>query len=61
MRLPGQMARTRPVVYSVSAVLCGALLTAQAQVDDVENHVAAARAAAGLDFRNTFINLCLRV
>ena len=59
MRLPGQMARTRLVVYSLSAVLCGAVLTAQAPADDVESHVARARAAAGLDFRNTFINLCL--
>jgi metallo-beta-lactamase class B len=45
----------------MSAVVCSAVLTAQVPVDDADAHVAAARAAAGLDFRNTFINLCLPV
>src|SRR4029453_16804916 len=53
------MTRVRQVVYSVAAVLCGALLMAQAPAEEADSHIAAARAAAGLDFRNTFINLCL--
>jgi metallo-beta-lactamase class B len=44
---------------SVSAVVVSALLTAQAPPHDVDTHVAAARAAAGLDFRNSFVSLCL--
>jgi metallo-beta-lactamase class B len=43
----------------MSAVLCSALVIGQAPIEDADAHVAAARAAAGLDFRNTFINLCL--
>jgi metallo-beta-lactamase class B len=39
--------------------LLAVAVMAQAPSDDVNAHVAAARAAAGLDFRNTFINLCL--
>jgi hypothetical protein len=47
------------VLCSVSAVLLGASVVAQAPASDVDAHIAAARAAAGLEFRNTFINLCL--
>jgi hypothetical protein len=43
----------------MSAVLCSALVIGQAPIEDVDAHVAVARAAAGLDFRNPFINLCL--
>ena len=39
------------------ALLLGAA-AAQAPVNDVEAHVAAARAAAGQDYRATFVNLC---
>ena len=53
------MTRMRQVVYLVPAVLCGALLMAQAPLDEAERHIGMARVAAGLDFRNTFINLCL--
>ena len=48
------------LVLGVSAVLLlnvGA--TPQAPQSDIDTHIAAARAAAGLDFRNTFHNLCL--
>ena len=42
------------------AVTFGAAIRAQqTPASEVDAHVAAARTAAGLDFRNTFINLCL--
>jgi metallo-beta-lactamase class B len=52
---------------SLSVVLFGAALMAQtptatttpAPQSEVDAHIAAARAAMGMDFRNTFINLCL--
>jgi metallo-beta-lactamase class B len=43
----------------LAVVLFGAVVTAQAPASDIDTHVARARAAAGMDFRNTFINLCL--
>jgi metallo-beta-lactamase class B len=57
----GDMAMKRiPVlILSAAVVALGAAGMAQAPVSEVDAHVAAARAAAGLDFRNTFINLCL--
>jgi len=48
----------RLVVGSLSAVLLSAGVMAQAPQAEIDAHVAAARAAAGLDFRNTFFNLC---
>jgi metallo-beta-lactamase class B len=42
-----------------AALLLGTSLAAQAPTRDVDSHIAAARTAAGLEFRNTFINLCL--
>jgi metallo-beta-lactamase class B len=44
---------------SILAVFLTAAVMAQSPPSEVDVHVAAARAAAGLDFRNTFINLCL--
>jgi len=44
---------------SLSAVLLGAAISAQAPQSEVDTHIAAARAAAGMEFRNTFLNLCL--
>ncbi len=41
------------------AVLLGASAMAQTPPSDIDSHIATARAAAGLDFRNTFLNLCL--
>jgi len=58
-RLFGRSTRLRHVLSTMPAVLLGASLFAQVPVDDPDAHVAAARTAAGLDFRNTFINLCL--
>jgi len=42
-----------------SAVVLGPGLIAQAPQSEVDAHIANARAAAGMDFRNTFITLCL--
>ena len=51
----------RPTLLLIGAAasLLGSSLGAQAPTGDVDSHIAAARAAAGADFRNTFINLCL--
>ena len=39
--------------------LCLAVVGAQAPASEVDSHVAAARAAAGQDYRATFVNLCI--
>jgi metallo-beta-lactamase class B len=45
---------------SISAVVLGTALAAQAPSQNaVDAHMAAGRSAAGMEFRNTFINLCL--
>jgi metallo-beta-lactamase class B len=45
---------------SISAVVIGTALAAQAPSPNaLDAHMAAGRAAAGMEFRNTFINLCL--
>jgi metallo-beta-lactamase class B len=51
--------RTSIVVTSLSAVLLGAAAFAQAPSSEIDTHIAAARTAAGQDFRATFVNLCL--
>ena len=53
------MRRTNAVTGVVCAALLGGALVAQSPPSEVDAHVATAKAAAGLDFRNTFINLCL--
>jgi len=50
--------RARRVLIGLSGALLGAALSAQAPVSDVDAHIAAAKAAAGLDYRATFVNLC---
>src|SRR5438874_11163208 len=40
------------------AALVGTTLAAQAPVSEMDSHIAAAKAAAGLDYRATFVNLC---
>jgi metallo-beta-lactamase class B len=42
-----------------SAALFAVAVFAQSAQSDIDAHIASARAAAGMDFRNTFINLCL--
>ncbi len=41
-----------------AAVLLAAAVSAQAPVNDIDAHINAAKAAAGLDYRATFVNLC---
>ena len=47
------------VFASFPAALLGAAVIAQSPQTDIDLHLASARAAAGMDFRNSFINLCL--
>jgi metallo-beta-lactamase class B len=51
--------RTRILFGVFAAVLAGSALSAQAPVSEMDTHIAAAKAAAGLDYRATFVNLCL--
>jgi metallo-beta-lactamase class B len=47
------------LLMGACASLFGTTLAAQTPASDVDSHIAAARAAAGQDYRSTFINLCL--
>src|SRR5688572_29244153 len=53
------MRGTPILIGTLWAVAAGTAAVAQTPVSDVDAHVAAARAAAGQDFRATFVNLCL--
>lgn len=53
------MRRAPLILGSLSAVLMSAPLTAQAPTAQIDAHMAAARSAAGMEFRNTFLNLCV--
>jgi metallo-beta-lactamase class B len=53
------MHRTPILMGTLGALLVAAASHAQTPAGDVEAHVAAARAAAGQEYRNTFMNLCL--
>src|SRR6476469_9647864 len=53
------MRLTRMLPGVSAAVLAGPALSAQAPVSEMDTHIAAAKAAAGLDYRATFVNLCL--
>lgn len=53
------MKRVPVLLGSLTALLATAPAGAQSQPSEVDIHVANARAAAGQDFRNTFINLCI--
>lgn len=50
--------RTTAVV-ALFAVMLGSAVLAQTASTQVDTHIAAARAAAGQDYRATFVNLCL--
>ena len=52
------MKLARRFVKPVSAVVLSAAVMAQAPQGEIHQHVAAARAAADSDFRNTLVNLC---
>jgi len=43
----------------LSALLLGSVTLAQAPPSEIDAHIATAKAAAGLDYRGTFVNLCL--
>jgi metallo-beta-lactamase class B len=45
----------------LTVLVLGTVVVARTPQADVETHIAAARAAAGMEFRNTFLNLCLPV
>jgi metallo-beta-lactamase class B len=54
------MRRAAVVISSLSATLLGTATLAQAPpASEIDAHVAAARTAAGQDYRATFVNLCL--
>jgi len=51
--------RTSIVISSLSAVLLTTAALAQAPSSEIDAHIAAAKAAAGQEYRGTFVNLCL--
>jgi len=53
------MHRTHKLIGTLGALFLTAAAQAQAPASDVDAHVAAARAAAGQEYRGTFVNLCL--
>ena len=55
------MKRTTAMRYLLSVMLLGvaALSQAQAPSSEIDTHIASAKAAAGQDYRATFVNLCL--
>jgi len=53
------MKSARVVPGLLTAMLLAGVALAQAPQSEIDTHISAARAAAGLDFRNTFVNLCL--
>ena len=54
------MRRTTVVISSLLATLLGAgALAQEPRAGEIDAHVAAARTAAGQDYRATFVNLCL--
>jgi metallo-beta-lactamase class B len=48
----------RTIVAAFAAMLASAPLLAQAPASELDAHINAAKAAAGLDYRATFVNLC---
>src|SRR5262245_27368220 len=51
------MKRTGAVVFSIALV--GTVALAQTPSSEIDAHIATAKAAAGQDYRGTFVNLCL--
>jgi metallo-beta-lactamase class B len=52
------MKASRALSALCAAVLLAARLWAQSLTSDIDAHISAAKAAAGLDYRATFVNLC---
>ena len=53
------MTRTSVVISSLSAILLGTAVLAQAPLSEIDAHIATAKTAAGQEYRGTFVNLCL--
>ena len=53
------MYRTPILMGTLGALLLATASQAQAPASEVDAHIAAARAAAGQEYRATFVNLCL--
>ena len=53
------MKRTSVVISSLSAMLLGTAVLAQAPLSEIDAHIATAKTAAGQEYRGTFVNLCL--
>jgi metallo-beta-lactamase class B len=53
------MKRTTILAGALWASLVGAFAAAQSTTSEVDTHIATAKAAAGQDYRGTFVNLCL--
>lgn len=53
------MYRASILIGALGALLVATASPAQSPAGDVESHIAAARAAAGQEYRATFVNLCL--
>jgi len=49
----------RTLTAMFGAVLVAAALSAQTPASEIDAHISAAKAAAGLEYRATFVNLCL--
>jgi metallo-beta-lactamase class B len=52
------MRASRALFALCVAVLFAATLSAQSPANDIDAHISVAKAAAGLDYRATFVNLC---
>src|SRR5688572_802704 len=53
------MKRTLVMICSLSAMVLSTAALAQVPNSQIDAHIATARAAAGQDYRATFVNLCL--
>jgi metallo-beta-lactamase class B len=53
------MNRTHVMICSLSIMFLAGLAVAQAPSSQIDTHIAAAKAAAGQDYRGTLVNLCL--
>jgi metallo-beta-lactamase class B len=50
--------RTRSVLIAITGISLAGAVSAQTSVSQIDAHINAARAAAGQDYRATFVNLC---
>jgi len=54
------MRHTCVALVGLGTLILSTVLAAQGPVNEIDTHVATARAAAGLDYRATFVNLCFQ-